>query len=56
MGPRQLTRNQNSEDDYGLTDKEHRAIVSALKAKNLQRAEEVMRTHFARGATMIDES
>lgn len=51
---RQLTKNKNSEDDYELTDKEHRAIVKALKEKNLQQAEEVLRMHFARGANMID--
>ncbi len=51
---RQLTRTNHSENDYGLTDKEHRAIVRALAEKNAARAEEVMRMHFARGATMIE--
>ncbi|HLT80185.1 MAG TPA: GntR family transcriptional regulator [Cyclobacteriaceae bacterium] len=51
---RQLTRSNSSEDDYELTDKEHRAIVQALAEKNLARAEEVLRMHFARGAMMIE--
>ena len=49
-----LTKSNNSENDYDLTDKEHRAIVKALKDKNLDQAEKVMRMHFARGASMID--
>jgi DNA-binding GntR family transcriptional regulator len=49
-----LTKSNNSENDYDLTDKEHRAIVKALKDKNLEHAEKVMRLHFARGANMID--
>ncbi|HEY5744919.1 MAG TPA: GntR family transcriptional regulator [Chryseolinea sp.] len=51
---KQLTQNSNSEDDYELTDKEHRAIVKALKDKDLALAEKVMRMHFSRGAKMID--
>lgn len=51
---RQLTRTNSSENDYELTDKEHRAIVQALAEKNFSRAEEVMRMHFARGAMMIE--
>jgi DNA-binding GntR family transcriptional regulator len=49
-----LTKSSNSEDDYELTDREHRAIVKALKEKNLEQAEKVMKMHFARGATLID--
>jgi DNA-binding GntR family transcriptional regulator len=49
-----LTKSSNSEDDYELTDKEHRAIVKALKEKNLSEAEKVLRLHFARGAALID--
>lgn len=49
-----LTKSNNSENDYELTDKEHRAIVKALKEKNLAQAEKLMKAHFARGATMID--
>lgn len=51
---RQLTKNSNSDNDYELTDKEHRAIVKALKEKDLHQAEEVMKMHFARGANIID--
>lgn len=51
---RQLTKSNNSENDYELTDKEHRAIVKALKDKNLEQAEKIMKLHFARGATMLD--
>ena len=49
-----LTKSSNSEDDYEMTDQEHRAIVKALKEKNLEQAEKVMKMHFARGATLID--
>lgn len=49
-----LTKSSNSENDYELTDREHRAIVKALKEKNLEQAEKVMKLHFARGATLID--
>ena len=42
-------------DDYDLTDKEHRQIVKALKAKNLKMAEETMVRHFARGEAAILE-
>lgn len=41
-------------NDYELTDKEHRAIVKALKERNAEQAEKVMKAHFARGAKMID--
>jgi DNA-binding FadR family transcriptional regulator len=50
----QLTKNNQFENDYELTDKEHRAIVKALKEKNAATAEKVMRAHFLRGAAMID--
>jgi DNA-binding GntR family transcriptional regulator len=49
-----LTKTNNSDDDYELTDKEHRAIVKALKDKDLPQAEKIMRAHFARGARMLD--
>lgn len=49
---RKLTK--SSENDYELTDKEHRAIVKALKEKNADQAEKVMKLHFARGARIID--
>jgi DNA-binding GntR family transcriptional regulator len=50
----QLLKSNNLEGDYELTDKEHRAIVKALKDKNLNQAEKVMKLHFARGAEMMD--
>ena len=49
-----LTKSNTSENDYDLTDKEHRAIVKALKEKKLEEAERVMKLHFARGAILID--
>ena len=45
---------KSSENDYELTDKEHRAIVKALKEKNAGQAEKILKLHFARGAKMID--
>ena len=45
---------KSSENDYELTDKEHRAIVKALKEKNRDQAEKILKLHFARGANMID--
>lgn len=41
-------------NDYELTDTEHRAIVKALKDRDLAEAEKIMKMHFARGATMLD--
>ena len=49
-----LTKSNNSDNDYELTDKEHRAILKALKEKALPQAEKAMKLHFARGARMID--
>lgn len=49
---RKLTK--SADNDYQLTDKEHRAIVKALKERNADQAEKVMRMHFARGARIID--
>jgi DNA-binding GntR family transcriptional regulator len=40
-------------NDYELTDKEHRLIVKALKAKNLKLAEQTMLAHFERGITAV---
>lgn len=51
---RRLTKSNSSENDYELTDKEHRAIVKALKDKDLEEAIKVMKMHFARGAVLID--
>jgi DNA-binding GntR family transcriptional regulator len=50
----QLVKSNNDEGDYELTDKEHRAIVKALKDKNPEQAEKIMKLHFARGARMMD--
>ncbi len=42
-------------NDYDLTDKEHRQIVEALKAKNISLAEETLLAHFKRGySTIVD--
>lgn len=49
-----LTKSNNSEDDYELTDKEHRGIVKALKEKNIEHAVKVLKTQLARGAAMLD--
>ena len=46
---------KSADNDYDLTDKEHRAIVKALKEKNLEQAEKALKKHFARGAVMIDK-
>lgn len=51
---RRLTKSTSSEDDYDLTDREHRAIVRALKDKDLHEAEKVMKLHFARGTRLLD--
>jgi len=40
-------------DDYKQTDKEHRQIVEALKAKNLALAEKTLRSHFQRGENSV---
>ncbi len=40
-------------DDYELTDKEHRQIVTALKAKNINLAEQTMLSHFERGISAV---
>jgi DNA-binding GntR family transcriptional regulator len=49
-----LTKSNNSENDYELTDKEHRAIVKALKERNIEQAVKALRMQFARGAAMLD--
>ena len=41
-------------NDYELTDKEHRAVVKALKLKEAAQAEKILKMHFARGANLID--
>jgi len=40
-------------DDYKQTDKEHRQIVEALKAKNLAMAEKILKSHFQRGESSV---
>lgn len=49
----QLIKSNSSENDFELTDKEHRAILKALKARNVDLAEKNIRLHFARGAALI---
>jgi DNA-binding GntR family transcriptional regulator len=44
-----LGRTQKHMDDYELTDREHRAILHALKNKNLKLAEEFLTKHLVRG-------
>jgi len=45
-----LGKTSSQMDDYELTDKEHRAILNALKNKNQLRAEELLIKHLVRGA------
>ncbi len=40
-------------DDYELTDTEHRAIVAALKNRDLPRAEETLIRHLVRGEVAV---
>jgi DNA-binding GntR family transcriptional regulator len=49
----QITKNTHPDNDYEQTDKEHRAIVKALKGKNFELAKKNMQAHFARGATFF---
>jgi DNA-binding GntR family transcriptional regulator len=51
---RHLTKSTSDDDDYRLTDKEHRAIVKALKDKNPDAGEKTLKLHFARGAKLIE--
>lgn len=44
-----LGRSQTHMDDYELTDKEHREILKALKAKSLKKAEDFLVKHLTRG-------
>ncbi|GIL24275.1 MAG: GntR family transcriptional regulator [Bacteroidota bacterium] len=48
-----LTETQETLNDYELTDKEHRAIVAALKAKNYRKAEDALIKHISRGESAI---
>jgi DNA-binding GntR family transcriptional regulator len=40
-------------NDYAETEREHRAIVTELKAKNIEKAVELLRAHFARGEKAV---
>lgn len=42
-------------DDYEQTDAEHRQIVDALKARDLELAEQALSQHFARGEAVVLE-
>ncbi len=48
-----IGQSQDYIDDYEQTDREHRAIVSALKAGNIKEAVAVLRAHLARGETEV---
>lgn len=48
-----LTEAQETLNDYELTDKEHRAIVAALKTKNYRKAEETLIKHISRGESAV---
>lgn len=48
-----LNEAQETLNDYELTDKEHRAILSALKAKNYRKAEEALVKHISRGESAV---
>ena len=48
-----LAKTQENLNDYELTDKEHRAIVKALKAKDYKQAEQALIKHFLRGESAI---
>lgn len=47
-----LTKNTHTDNDYELTDKEHRSILHALKDKNVELAKKNMQAHFARGESL----
>ena len=49
----QLTKQTHTEDDYKLTDLEHRAVLKAIKDKNVELAKKNMQAHFARGTTIM---
>lgn len=50
---KELTKLTHSEIDYALTDKEHRAILEALRNKNIMLAQKIMQDHFARGTALL---
>lgn len=49
----QLTKQTHTENDYELTDKEHRAVLKSIKDKNVELVKKNMQAHFARGATIL---
>ena len=51
----QLTKQTHTENDYKLTDTEHRAVLKAIKDKNVELAKKNMQAHFARGAKIMKE-
>ncbi len=51
----QLTKKTHTENDYALTDKEHRAVLEALKNKNIELAKKNMQLHFARGTVLMNK-
>lgn len=48
-----LGKSQTSINDYEQTDAEHRALVAAIKSKNLKLAEEILIAHFQRGELLM---
>lgn len=48
-----LGKSQTSLDDYQQTDTEHRALVAAIKNKNLKLAEDTLKSHFQRGELLM---
>lgn len=43
----------HTRDDYAQTDKEHRLIIKAVKARDLELAEETLIAHFDRGQSAV---
>ncbi|MEO5975976.1 MAG: GntR family transcriptional regulator [Chryseolinea sp.] len=50
----ELIKSKSNENEFDLTDNEHRLIVKALKDKNLTLAQKHMKVHFARGAKLVN--
>ncbi|MFT3705980.1 MAG: GntR family transcriptional regulator [Agriterribacter sp.] len=48
-----LAKTQENLNDYEQTDKEHRALVKAIKAKDYSLAEQTLIKHFMRGESAI---
>jgi DNA-binding GntR family transcriptional regulator len=47
---RKVTRSRSHPEEFSLTEKEHRAILSALKARDKKKGIEQLKNHFNRGA------